>query len=72
MSHLFNNFFKTNLNLTVIIQEIICLKKYGKGAYVINLDKFKSVGTHWIALYVNNDNVTYFYWLGVKYIPKEI
>ena len=29
------------------------------GAYVINLDECKSKETHWIALYVNDDNVTY-------------
>ena len=27
------------------------------GAYVINLDEFKSIGTHWIALYVNGNNI---------------
>ena len=41
-------------------------------AYVINLDEYKSIGTHWIALYVNGDNVTYFDSVGVEYIPKEI
>ena len=25
-------------------------------AYVINLDEYKSIGTHWIALYVNGNN----------------
>ena len=42
------------------------------GTYVINLDDCKSVGTHWIALYENNDNVTHFYYFGVEYIPKGI
>ena len=28
--------------------------------------------THWKALYVNGDNVTYFDSFGVEYIPKEI
>ena len=41
-------------------------------AYVINLDEYKSIGTHWIALYVNGDNVTYFDSVRVEYIPKEI
>ena len=41
------------------------------GVYVINLDEFKSLGTHQIALYVNN-NVTYFDSFGVKHVPKEI
>ena len=31
------------------------------GLYVINLDEHKSIGTHWIALSVNGDNVTYLY-----------
>ena len=32
---------------------------------------YESVGTHWIALYVNGDKVTYFDSFGVKHIPKE-
>ena len=31
------------------------LPKIKDGAYVISLDKFKSIGTHWIALYVNGE-----------------
>ena len=27
------------------------------GAYIINLDEFKSIRTHWIALYVNGNNI---------------
>ena len=34
--------------------------KIKNGAYAINLDEYKSVGTHWIALNVNGDNTTYF------------
>ena len=30
-----------------------------------------SIGTHFIALYLNSDNITYFYSFGVEYIPKE-
>ena len=48
------------------------LPKIKDGAYVINLDEYKSIGTHWIALYVNAENVTYFDSFGVEYIPKEI
>ena len=32
------------------------LPKIKHGAYVINLDEFKSIGTHRIALYVNGNN----------------
>ena len=42
------------------------------GAYVINLDEYSDIGTHWIALYVKNNNVTYFDSFGVEHIPKEI
>ena len=40
------------------------------GAYIINLDEYESVGNHWIALYVNDNNVTYFDSVGV-YLFKE-
>ena len=46
--------------------------KIKDGAYVINLDEYLDVGTHWIALYVNNKTVTYFDSFGVEHIPKEI
>ena len=39
---------------------------------MINLDDYKSIGTHWIALCVNDNNVTYFDGFGVGHIPKEI
>ena len=29
-------------------------------AYVINLDEYSDIGTHWVDLYVNNNYVTYF------------
>ena len=32
------------------------LPKIKDGTYVINLDKLKSIGTHWIALYVNGNS----------------
>ena len=42
------------------------------GAYVINLDEYSDIGTHWIALYVKNNDITYFDSFGVEHIPKEI
>ena len=47
-------------------------KTIKNGAYVINLDEYFDIGTHWIALYVNNKTVTYFDCFGVEHIPKEI
>ena len=59
-----------NLDLVVFIQEII-KKKIDDGAYVINLDEYSDIGTHWVAFYVQN-NVIYFDFFRVEHIPKEI
>ena len=49
------------------------LPKIKDGTYVINLDQFKLIGTHWIVLYVNgNNNVIYFDSFGVEHISKEV
>ena len=42
------------------------------GVYVINLDEYSDIGTHWVAVYVQNDNVTYFNSFGVEHFLKEI
>ena len=48
------------------------LPKIKDGAYIINLDGYSDIGTHWVALYVqNNNNVIYFDSFGVEQIPKE-
>ena len=46
--------------------------KIKDGAYVINLDEYSDIGTHWVALWVNINNVTYFDSFGVEHLPKEI
>ena len=33
------------------------LPKIKDRAYVVNLDEFKSIGNHWIALYLNGNNI---------------
>ena len=48
------------------------IPKIKDGVYVINLDEYSDLGTHWIALYVQNDNVTYFDSFGVEHTPKWI
>ena len=44
--------------------------KIKDGAFIINLDEYESIGTQWIALYVNATNKTYFDSFGVEHIPK--
>ena len=46
--------------------------KIKDGTYVINLDEHSDISTHWVALWVNVNNVTYFDRFGVEHIPKEI
>ena len=48
------------------------LAKIKDGTFVINFDEYESIGTHWLALYVNNNNVTYFGSFVNEHIPKEI
>ena len=56
----------------VFFQEIIWLKKIKDGAYVINLDKYADVGTHWIALFCNKNTVIYFDSFSVEHVPEEV
>ena len=46
--------------------------KIKDGPYVINLDEYSDIGTHWVALYVKNNDITYFDSFRVEHIPKEI
>ena len=48
------------------------LQKIKDGAYITNLDEYSDIGTHWVALYIQNNDVTYFDSFGVEPIPKEI
>ena len=48
----------------------VCSRK--NGTYEINLDEFKSIGSHLIALYVNVNNISYFDSFGLGHIPKQI
>ena len=58
----FNGVFSRN-NLPLKIKD---------GAYIINLHEYTDVGTHWIALFCNKNEVVYFGSFGVEHVPKEI
>ena len=47
-------------------------KKIRDGAYIINLDEYADVGTHWITLFCNKYEIVYFNSFGVEHIPAEI
>ena len=46
--------------------------KSENGTYVIYLDDYFDIGTHWIALYSSNNYVLYFGSFGVEHIPNKI
>ena len=48
------------------------LPKAIKNGVYVNLDQYTNIGTHWIALYVKNNEVIYFDSFGVEHIPNEI
>ena len=41
-------------------------------AFVMNLNKYDDIGTHWVVIYVKNDEVTYFVSFVVECIPEVI
>ena len=47
-------------------------KKIMDVAYVINLDEYAGVGTHWFILFCNRNEIVYFDNFGVEHVPEEI
>ena len=49
-------------------------KKINDRVYVIDLDEYAHVGTHWIVLFCNRSEIVYVYFdsFGVEYVPEEI
>ena len=48
------------------------LPKKKDGTYIINLDEYEDLGTHWIALFYKKNEIVYFDSFGVEHIPEEI
>ena len=61
-----------NQDIMMFILETICRKKIQDGAYVINLDQYADVCTHWIALLRTRSEIVYFNSFGVEDVPEEI
>ena len=56
----------------IIYLNTILLKIIKDGAYIINLDDYPDLGTHWIALFCKKIEIAYFDSFGVEHIPEEI
>ena len=65
-------YYHNEPTLNVVYSRDDLPKEIKDGAYVINLDEYFDIGTHGIALYSTNSNVTYFDSFGVEHIPKKI
>ena len=61
-----------NQDLMELFQETTYLKKAKDRTYVINLDEYADVGTHWIALFCNRNEIVYFDSFSVEHVPEEI
>ena len=46
--------------------------KIKDGTYVVNLDEYSDIGSHWIVFYVESKTVTYFDSYGIEHISKEV
>ena len=76
-SHLLTNFeiqkyYQNEFRFNGVYSRDNLSVKIKDGAYVINPDEYSDIGTHWIPLYVENNDVDFFYSFGVKHVPKEI
>ena len=47
-------------------------KKIKEWTYIINLDEYADVGTHWIVLLCKRSEIVYFDSFGDKHVPEEI
>ena len=56
----FNGVFSRN-NLPLKIKD---------GAYVINLDEYADVDTHWIVLVCSKNEIVYFDSFGIEHVPE--
>ena len=76
MTHLLTNFeiqqyYQSELRFYDVYSRENLRNEVKDGTYVINHDEYANIGTHWIALYVNDNSETYFDSFGVEHIPKE-
>ena len=60
------------MNQEIIFSANNLPKKIKNGVYVINLDEYAYVGTYWIALFCNRNEIVYFNRFGIEHVPEEI
>ena len=65
-------YYKNELRFNGVFSRNNLFKKIKDGTYIINLDEYADVGTHWIALFCKKNETVYFNSFGVEHIPEEI
>ena len=65
-------YYENEYRFNVVYSRDDLPNKTKDGAYEINLDEYSDIGTHWVTLYVKNNDITYFDNFGVEHIPKEV
>ena len=67
-----NKYYKNKSRFNGVYSRNNLPKIIKKRTYVINLDEYANIGTHWIALFVKPKYTVYLDSFGVEHIPKEI
>ena len=62
--------YQNELNRLYVVFSRNNLSQIKDAAYMINLNDYESIGTYWIALYANAENVVHFDSFGVEHIQK--
>ena len=65
-------YYQNNPRFNGFLSKHNLLKTIKDGAYIINLDEYADVGTHWIVLLCNRNEIVYFDSFGVEHVPEEI
>ena len=66
------NYYQNGPRFNGVLSRNNLPKKKKDGAYIINLDEYADVSTHWIASFCNKNEIVYFESFGVEHVPEEI
>ena len=77
LPHLLSNFemqkyYRNEPRFNRVFSRDNLANKIKDGYYVINLNEYEDVDTHWVALFCRKNEIVYFDSFGVEHVPKEI
>ena len=67
-----HEYYKNEPRFNVVYSRDILPKTIKNRAYIVNLNEYLDSGTHWIALSVKDNEITYFNSFGVEHVPEDI